>query len=731
MGKKIAHQKPQFIVPFGRNANFVGRDEMLTQLLERIPPSAYGDTCQRTAIFGLGGVGKTQVAIEAAYRVRDVYPDCSVFWVPAVDMVMFENAYRDIGRQLSIQGIEDDEADVKGLVKAALERHDVGSWLLIIDNADDMNMLFTSSKLISQLPSNRRGSILLTTRNRQAAARFTRDSVMLLPQMGIDEATQLLHSGLEESQFDHDQSTAQLLEHLTYLPLAIRQASAYMATNTNVTITRYLEYCRSSDDTLVRLLSKDFEDQGRYEDIQNPIATTWLISFEHISRDNRLAADYLSFMCYLAEKDIPRALLPPSDDSINIDSDMDADEAISMLMAYAFIQKRDTANRFDIHRLVRLIMRNWLRERGKEEDEVTETIYWLGKRLPWPDHLNREVWLAYFPHAQAALQVQDRCTDEEALWNLLSITGEIHELLGKYGEAEHIERKILELKQKVLGIENPRTLNSMNNLAVVLERQGQYEEAEHIHRQTLEIRQKVLGLENHDTLISMNNLAFVLESQGQYEEAEHIYRQTLELGQKVLRLENPDTLISMNNLASVLESQGQYEEAEHIHRQTLELRQKVLGLENPSTLTSMNNLAFVLESQGQYEEAERIHRQTLELRQKVLGLKHPDTLISMGVLADVLREQGKFEEAEQMDEQALELKVEQRDVIHASGSEDHYGPPQGYAAWKRPSCYLHTSVHELREKVLGSGRPLSFRADDNLPASLEDWTDCSSTASVD
>ncbi|KAK1992666.1 hypothetical protein LX36DRAFT_674402 [Colletotrichum falcatum] len=278
--------KPHFIVPFGRNENFVGRGKMLTQLLERIPPTAYTDACQRTAIVGLGGIGKTQVAIEAAYRVRDAHPDCSVFWVPAVDTVMFENAYCEIGRALNIRDIEDDLADVKSLVKAALERENIGNWLLIVDNADDMELMYTRPKRTSYLPSSRNGSILLTTRNYQAAAKFSRGLTMHLQEMGGEEAAQLLCNGLDESQTKDKQSTTQLLEHLTYLPL-------------------------------VTLLSKDFEDEDRYEDIRNPVATTWLISFEHISRDNPLAARYLSFMCYLAEKDIPRALLPPGEESFN------------------------------------------------------------------------------------------------------------------------------------------------------------------------------------------------------------------------------------------------------------------------------------------------------------------------------------------------------------------------------------------------------------------------------
>src|SRR5947209_8654614 len=128
------------MVPFGRNKDFVERKSILTQLLEMIPPDAEPDDCQRTAIEGLGGVGKTAVATEVAFRVRDKHPDCSVFWVPAVDATSFENAYREIGRELNIEGIDEDKADVKFLVKDAL-CHAAGKWLMIVDNADDTELL--------------------------------------------------------------------------------------------------------------------------------------------------------------------------------------------------------------------------------------------------------------------------------------------------------------------------------------------------------------------------------------------------------------------------------------------------------------------------------------------------------------------------------------------------------------------------------------------------------------
>ncbi|KAI8309019.1 hypothetical protein K4K59_009491 [Colletotrichum sp. SAR11_240] len=328
--------KPHFIVPFGRNKHFVGRNDILEKLLERIPPSADKDACQRTAIIGLGGIGKTQVAIEAAHRLRDAHPDCSVFWVPAVSAAMFDNHYRKIGQALKIKGTEEAQEDIKDLVKDALDRDDINSWLLIIDNADDIDLMFTKSGLASYIPTGRKGSVLLTTRHSVTAARYDRTFPLNLYNMDPGEGLKLLHSGLAESQIDQGQSTTQLLERLAHLPLAIRQASAYLRANPATSISHYLEYCETSDEEQIALLSEDFDDQDRYEIIQNPVATTWLISFDFIARDKPLAAKYLSFVSYLAEKDIPITLLPPGD------SARQTHEAVGTLLAYAFIQKRRT-----------------------------------------------------------------------------------------------------------------------------------------------------------------------------------------------------------------------------------------------------------------------------------------------------------------------------------------------------------------------------------------------------
>ncbi|KAL2137468.1 hypothetical protein VTI28DRAFT_9557 [Corynascus sepedonium] len=482
---EAASRHPCFLVPFGRNKDFVGRESTLARLLERIPPSADKDDCQWTAIEGLGGVGKTQIALEAAFRVRDKHPDCHVFWVPAVDAATFENSYREIGRQLQIARIDDDKADVKLLVKTALSQS-ADNWLLIVDNADDIELLFSAAgatPLYDCLPFSYRGSILFTTRNHEAIVKLdiSQRGIVNLAEMSRPEAVDLLQRNVAVHQLSDTQSTTSLLNFLADLPLAIKQASAYMA-KTGITTAQYLNYCQSGNERLIGLLSKDFEDRTRYKSTQNPVATTWLISFRHISRDNLLAAQYLRFMSFLAEKEIPKSLLPPGK------SDLEADEAIGTLKAYAFITERPGQESYDIHRLVRLAIRNWLAEEGELQACATTLIQHLDKVFPFPEHENRAVWARHLPHALTVLGFRDHLTDDIAKSSLVFKVAESYSIHGKYQDAEALYRQTLKLRTQVLGAEHPDTLRSMNNLANTLDSQGKYEEAEALHRQTLKLR---------------------------------------------------------------------------------------------------------------------------------------------------------------------------------------------------------------------------------------------------
>ncbi|KAK6216103.1 hypothetical protein LQW54_003879 [Pestalotiopsis sp. IQ-011] len=679
--------EPGWNVPFGRNKNFTGRESELADLLEVSQPTADKDDCQRTVIHGLGGTGKTQLALELAYRLRGIQPYCSVFWVPALDVASFENAYRAIAKQLRLRRADDENVNIRQLVKDSLSQETSGPWLLIIDNADDLSLLYGEANLFDSLPFNRKGSILVTTRNHEVAVRLDalEEHKLRLDSMRDDEALSLLRKDLGNGQTSDLRSTKKLLEFLENLPLAVRQASAYMR-KTGMTTTKYLQYCQSGDSNLIILLNTDFEDRGRYKNSNNPVITTWLISFEHIIREHPLAEVYLRFFSLFSERNVPRSLLPDNDG-------LDTEEAIGALEAFALISKHTDSTFFDIHRLVRLAVQNWLRVKGQWHVTVLEVTQRLAEVYPFPEHATRDVWTGYLPHVHTALTYRGEFDDEKTLTELLFKTAESDQIVGQYSTAEQLHREAFETRQKVLGQRHPDTLMSMDYLACALCTQGKLKEAhelhdaampfsgttmskhyelkttsashssasgytgrlEKIHRENVSRMEVILGERHASTLLGMKNLAYTLRKSGDYEEAERLQRKTLQLMTEIHDIKHPDTLQIINDLSSTLSKQSKYGEAEGYLRGVITLLEEVRGPDHPKTVKSKENLASVLNNMKRFAESEEMHRETLKSSLTALGAEHVQTLASMLKLGINLHSQAKDEEAEKFLRPAVEL----------------------------------------------------------------------------
>jgi tetratricopeptide (TPR) repeat protein len=653
-------------------------------------------------IHGLGGCGKSALVLEFAYRALAKCAIDLVFWVPAISRESFELAYREIATRLQLPGTADPNTNINKLVKEALSADSLGSrWLMVVDNADNPAVLLglvdsdsTSPQLCGYLPHSRRGAVLFTTRSRKAAWTLTPGSVLELTDMSQGEARELLTQYItKEALLDDSKAIDQLLSILTYLPLAIVQAAAFV-NNNDTSISDYVSLFQHAG-AEIELFSEQFEDLSRYREMDSTIAKTWHISFDQIRKQDPLAAEYLSFMACIDRINIPQSLLPIRGSVVQ------QVKALGTLTGYAFITERQQTTQgverekfFDMHRLVHMASTWWLDSRNEWATWAERAATRLEELLPYGEHERKEIWMMYLSHAIYVAGLTG-VVSEAIRASLLARVGHSQEILGqfaaaesthrqelslreklvgpdhldtligmsrvailmnrqgKYKEAEVMEMETLVRKEKVLGIYDPLTLASVNNLALLFDRQGKHEEAEVMLKQTLAQMEEVQGSEHPDTLTTMNNLALVLNNRSNYAEAESMYRWILARQEIVLGVEHSGTLTSMNNLAATLENQAKYEEAEQVNRQTLALKEKLLGPEHPDTLTSMNNLASVLSSQGKYEETEAMYRQTLALREHLLGPEHPDTLTSMNNLAYVLSSQGKHEEVKAMYRQKL------------------------------------------------------------------------------
>jgi serine/threonine protein kinase len=248
--------------------------------------------------------------------------------------------------------------------------------------------------------------------------------------------------------------------------------------------------------------------------------------------------------------------------------------------------------------------------------------------------------------------------DPELEAQMMHRMGNVYYNLGGYSQAQSLLTRAIDVRRRVLGLENPDTLSSMSLLGLILAYQGGHlAEAEKLTRETLDIRRRVLGPQHPDTLKSMSYLAFVLSAGGQYTEAEKLARETLDTQRRVLGPQHPDTLQSMNQLAiNIFMGEGRLAEAEKLTRETLDIQRRVLGPEDPNTVATMGALAVDLSYEGRNAEAEKLIRETLDIQRRILGAEHPVTLQSMYWLAHINLNEGRNAEAEKLIRETLDVQ---------------------------------------------------------------------------
>jgi tetratricopeptide (TPR) repeat protein len=607
-----------------------------------------------------------------------------VFWVHSSNAIRFEQAYQEIASEAVIPGWNDPKTNILQLVNKWLCDKN-RNWLIVLDNADDNNVFFDAfggnKPLADYLPQTSNGSILITSRNKMAAQNLVGSygNIIAVEPMSTDDAVTLLQTHIKVDQSSKNTARA-LVEALECIPLAIAQAGAYISHRSpRITVSIYLELFRQSKSNQEKLMNyKGNEDIRRDKSIRDPVITTWQISFDQICRTTPVATDLLSLMSMFDRQGIPEDLINQGMDQL------DFEDAIASLTSFSLIRAEIGEQSFEMHQLVQLSIRQWLKQHGQFYKWVQQGQQVMGQAFPTGDYGTWKTCQILLPHLKEMIQLI-MISDNDDPPNMIGIAnrcGWYLFLQGKYKEAEEMYRQALQGSKKVLGAEHPDMLKSINYLGNVLDSQGKYEEAEAMHRQAREGYEKVLGAEHPDTLRSVNSLANVLTKQGKLEDAKAMHQQALAAREKLLGTEHPDTLRSVNNLGCVLRSQGKYEEAEAMYRRALTAREKVLGDEHPDTLNSVYSLANVLYSQGEHEKAEAVHRRALKGHEKVLGAEHPYTLNSINNLGNVLYSQGEYKEAEAMYRQALiarkkVLGAEHPDTLSSIYSLDHVLYSQG------------------------------------------------------
>ncbi|OCK79661.1 purine and uridine phosphorylase [Lepidopterella palustris CBS 459.81] len=621
--------RPCSTVPFRRDLDFVSHGTLLNQIHGKLSSPA-----SRVALVGLGGVGKSQLAIEYCHRAREQFPQTWVFWVHSSNLARLEQGYQDIADTVKIPGRKDHKADIFQLVRSWLRDESKGKWILVLDNADDDTMV---SKISAYLPQSQNGLVLVTTRNRSVASRLVEESE-IIPVKPMDEDDAII---LLKKKFGTESNSAELAElaaALECMPLAIVQAAAYIKQRApRYSLQQYLKEFNKSDKRKTSLLDHEAGYLRRDPEANNSILVTWQISFDHIRDTRRSAADLLSLMSFFDRQSIPKALLRSESKDIEECKDRsnagegeledlgsgkedtssesifdEFEDDIYLLRNYSLVSIKADGISLEMHGLVQLATRRWLEVHGEIEKWKQQFIHNLFIVYPTGEPENWTKCQVLFPHAKSA--ETQRPSDDGTVqdWGVILRNAAWYAWAkGDYNEAERMSSKARKALLKVVGKENTETLKCMEMLGTVYRYKGRWKEAEELEVQVMETRKRVLGPEHPDTLTSMANLAST---------------------SRVLGPEHPSTLTSMANLASTYRNQGRWKEAEGLEVQVMETRKMVLGPEHPSTLTSMSNLAHTWKSQSRNEDAISLMRKCCQLLKQILGPQHSHTIASLEIL---------------------------------------------------------------------------------------------------
>ncbi|MEH1882627.1 MAG: tetratricopeptide repeat protein [Nostoc sp.] len=688
---------------------FVGREDELQTLHQMLQEN---NQVAVAAVAGMGGLGKTELALQYAMAHREIYKG-GICWLLAkaedvgIQIVRFARTQLDLNPPENLT--EDPNQKLLAQVQYCFRLWREGDVLLVLDDVSDYEQV----KLYLPSPSSR-FKVLMTTRQY-----FGGIAKLSLDVLQPEAALELLKSLLKETPGRIEKELAvanQLCEWLGYLPLGLELVGRYLARKQDLSLTEMLRRLKEKrlDE---RSLSKS-KSEGNMT-AQRGVLAAFELSWQELEDEDKQLGCLLSLF---AAAPIPWKLVEqclPEEDAQDLEEIRD-----DSLLNLHLLQRKGEGI-YQLHPLLREFFQyqcTGLEQVEEFKRSLCRVMVAVAKDIPeYPSLKQINAVTPAIPHiGKVAKDLIQYLSDDDLIWAFFG-NARFYNGQGLYEQTLPWYEQCIEVTKKRLGEEHPNFALTLNNLALLYKSQGRYNEAEFLYLQALALRRCQGGEENPDVAESLNNLAILYELQGRYSEAELLCLQALELRQRLVGEEHPDVAESLNSLAGIYDSQKRYSEAESMYLRALELRRRLLGEEHLDFATSLGNLAYLYQSQGKYGEAELLSLRALELRRHLLGEKHPDFALSFNNLAALYELQGRYSEAEPLHLQALALRRKLLGEEHPSVAESLNNLAKLYYLQGRytESEPLYLQALEIFEQRLDANHPHTVKCRKNL-ANLRD-----------
>jgi hypothetical protein len=700
--------KPEIWNVGTRNARFTGRASVLEELRTRFLEGGGAEPASPQVLYGLGGVGKTQIALEYAHRFRTDYD--LVWWVSAEQPDQITTGLAELARRLG----KEVGASVADAAAAACDALRLGTpyarWLLIFDNATN------PQELAGYLPGGD-GHVIITSRTQAWS------QVALPLEVRVFSAAESEHHLMSRVSAVSRETAQRISAQLGYLPLAVEQAAAWLRT-TGLSAETYLEML---DSDLAKVLGEDPP-----ADYSWPVAKTLNFSFDQLRQSSKAAARMLELCAFFSADPISLELIYSDDmarllkkfDRTLIDK-MALTKVTRDLTRFALARVDNSNQTLQVHRLVQAVIRSNITK--KQQDEACRDVHsilvgampdhWI--ELPGSGTDDRQNWPRFdriLPHIEQSRAVALAAAETRRM--LIALV--------RYQWKRNRFKQALDLGSRLddkwaddNDADPAQHLYLQSQLANVLRSQGRYQAAHDKDTHVYSRQREVIGGRHLYTLITAGGLAADLRALGRFGEALALDKQVHERLKDLLGKDHPRTLSAANNLAVSLRLVGDFKTARRLDETTLETRKKVLGADQPETLHSNACLAQDLREAGEFSKSADILWETLQRYRELLGDKTLEALRMAKSLAVSLRRAGRREEAREIvlricslyeatfpeTPDARAASLEQASCLSAMGEKDS-------------ARTLAEIIFEGQKQTLGERHPYTLAAAANLSSYL-------------